>query len=177
MKIFLCLVIFCSLANNALGTSSDSRHSEYDEFDNTSSEYSISEYARKRSSFMEQFRVNTIRISAIAGTSVTLTCSIDLDDVMFSKSENYKIIWSRESVVSKDYEPLFLDDTRLVFDQRITANRFYINKITYNQLQWNLVINDLKETDNRNYICQLNRHPYDIYWLKRFMLNINGRIN
>ncbi len=92
MKPFLCLLIFCSLTNNALGTSSDSRHSEYDEFDNTSSEYSISEYARKRSSFMEQFRVNTIRISAIAGTSVTLTCSIDLDDVMFSKSENYKII-------------------------------------------------------------------------------------
>ena len=58
-------------------------------------------------------------MTALIDKSVTLTCSIDLDDKNFSKSANYKIIWSRESDNGKDYEPLALDDTRLIPDSRI----------------------------------------------------------
>ena len=103
---------------------------------------------------------------------MTLTCTINLDNITFFKSNNYKVIWSRESDNGKDYEPLFLDDSRLIFDQRIMANRFTLNRKSYDQLQWNLIINDLKLTDSNNYICQLNQPPYDQYWLRRFILNV-----
>lgn len=61
-----------------------------------------------------------------------------------------------------------------MFDPRITANRFIINSKEHNKLQWNLIIEDLDEIDNRKYICQLNQHPYDISWLKRFIVDIKG---
>jgi hypothetical protein len=121
-----------------------------------------------------QFKSNNIKVNSIIEKSVTLTCTINLDNITFFKANNYKIIWSRESDNGKDYEPLFLDDSRLIFDQRIIANRFTINKKSYDQLQWNLVINDLKLTDSNNYICQLNQPPYDQYWLRRFILNVFG---
>ncbi len=170
----LFLIILYSFANNALGSLREFRYLNIKEL-NKSSEYSISAHEDKRSGVIEEFRINTVIIDSVVGSSVTLSCSINLDDATFTKSRNYKIIWSRQSVVNKDYEPLFLDETRLVFDKRITANRFYINKIGNIELQWNLFINDLKESDNTIYICQLNQHPYEVYWLKKFRLNIYGR--
>ncbi len=85
-----------------------------------------------------------------------------------------KVIWSRESKVSKDFEPLAFDDTRLVSNQRINANRILVNKKPHDLIEWSLTIDNLELSDSNNYICQLNSWPYDIYWLKRFMLNVYG---
>ena len=85
-----------------------------------------------------------------------------------------KVIWSRESKVSKDFEPLAFDDTRLVSNQRINANRILVNKKPHDSIEWSLTIDNLELSDSNNYLCQLNSWPYDIYWLKRFMLNVYG---
>lgn len=53
--------------------------------------YSLSEFSVKRIEFLTKIRKNTITINAVKGNSVTLSCSIDLDDGNFSKSENYKV--------------------------------------------------------------------------------------
>ena len=85
-----------------------------------------------------------------------------------------KIIWSREVENGRDYEPLALDDTRLISDTRINPTRLVINKQSNDFIQWNLVINNLKLSDSNSYICQLNQKPYDIQWLKKFTLNVYG---
>lgn len=87
-KVFLCILIFLALDNHVV----ESLNSRNDQsMANSSNEYSMTEYDKKRSAFMEQFRINTERSSAIAGSSITFTCSIDLDDVRFLKSGNYKV--------------------------------------------------------------------------------------
>lgn len=87
------------------------------------------------------------------------------------------MIWSRESDNGKDYDPLALEVSRLVPDTRIIPTRLVINKPIYDQIQWSLVINNLKPSDTKSYICQLNRHPYNTFWLKRFMLNVYGKMS
>ena len=85
-----------------------------------------------------------------------------------------QVIWSRETKLSKDFEPLAFDDTRLVSNQRINANRLIVSKKPHDQIEWTLSIDNLELSDSNNYICQLNSWPYDVYWLKRFMLNVYG---
>ena len=85
-----------------------------------------------------------------------------------------QVIWSRETKLSKDFEPLAFDDTRLVSNQRINANRIIVSKKPHDLIEWTLSIDNLELSDSNNYICQLNSWPYDVYWLKRFMLNVYG---
>jgi len=42
-----------------------------------------------------QFKSNNIKVNSIIEKSVTLTCTINLDNITFFKANNYKIIWSR----------------------------------------------------------------------------------
>ena len=44
---------------------------------------------------LESIRKNNFRVTALAGKSVTLTCAIELNDVDFSKSGNYKVYLKR----------------------------------------------------------------------------------
>ena len=136
--------------------------------------FSSSSYSKKES-ILNSIKQNNHKIIALADKSVTLTCSIDLDDKNFSKSEDYKIIWSREIENGKDYEPLALDEIRLVSNARISSTRALITRQSHDRIEWTLVINGLKSSDTSNYICQLNRKPYDIYWLRRFMLSVYGK--
>lgn len=140
---------------------------------NNNSSSSSSSSSRK-DAILNAIKQNNHKIIALVDKSVTLTCSIDLDDKTFSKSQDYKIIWSREIDNGKDYEPLALDDNRLVANQRITPTRTMISNSQQNRIEWSLVISNVRPSDSSNYICQLNRKPYDIYWLKRFMLSVYG---
>ena len=45
----------------------------------------------KRSSIITEIRKNNVEVTAVYGKSITLTCSIDLDDKQFAKSGNYKV--------------------------------------------------------------------------------------
>ena len=45
----------------------------------------------KRSSIITEIRKNNVEVTAVNGKSITLTCSIDLDDKQFAKSGNYKV--------------------------------------------------------------------------------------
>ncbi len=85
-------------------------------------------------------------------------------------------MWSKELINADDYEPLFIDDTPLISDSRMNANRIIINKGNYQQIEWNLVIYNLQLNDSNFYICQLNVPPYDSHWLKRFQIEVYGII-
>ncbi|CAF1045685.1 unnamed protein product [Brachionus calyciflorus] len=128
----------------------------------------------KNAGFNQSYwKKNVVKVSALVGKSISLSCTIELDEIHFFKSDNYKIIWSREVEKEKDYEPLGLDDIRLLADDRIHLNRLTIPTNTYDQIKWTLTIDNLKISDSNNYICQLNKKPYDTLWLKKFNLNIN----
>ena len=119
-------------------------------------------------------RQSNVRVVGLVDKSVALTCSIELDDVHFPITANYKVIWSRESDKGRDFEPIALDDTRLVPNQRLQPSRIVIARRTRQQIQWTLVISSLVLNDTNNYICQLNRPPFDVFWLRRFMLSVYG---
>ncbi|RNA42448.1 amalgam-like isoform X2 [Brachionus plicatilis] len=116
---------------------------------------------------------NFVKVTSLVEKTVTFSCSIELDGIQFFKSENYKIIWSREDENGKDYEPLGLDDIRLIPDERLYFERIHVSTHTNEKIKWSLIINYLKQSDSRNYICQLNKKPYDTYWLQKFNLNVN----
>ena len=115
------------------------------------------------------------RMIALVGKSVTLTCAIEFDPKNVAKGHEFKLLWSRESKDSSDYDPLFLDEVRLSSDSRMTSTRVAISHPTHDRIQWSLVINKLNLDDGRNYICQLNVEPYDTHWLKRYLLVVNGK--
>lgn len=117
------------------------------------------------------------RMIALVGKSVTLSCAIEFDPASVVKGHEYKLLWSRESNDSSDYDPLFLDETRLSSDARMTSSRVAISKPTHDRIQWSLVIDKLRLEDSRNYICQLNVEPYDTHWLKRYLLVVNGEFS
>ena len=114
------------------------------------------------------------RMLALVGKSVTLTCAIEFDPKNVAKGHEFKLLWSRESKDSAEYDPLFLDETRLSSDSRMTSTRVSISHPTHDRIQWSLVIDKLRLEDSRNYICQLNIEPYDTHWLKRYLLVVNG---
>jgi hypothetical protein len=110
--------------------------------------------------------------------TTTLTCKINLDQLNFSTSGDYKILWSKELKNNDDYEPLYIDDVPLIHDSRILGNRFLINKSNQQQqIEWNLIIYNLKLNDSGHYICQLNVPPFDSQGLKRFHLEVYGMFN
>jgi hypothetical protein len=131
----------------------------------------------KKEAILNELRQSNHKLIALAGQSVTLTCSIDLSDEAknFSKIvKDHSVIWSKETENGKDYEPLALDDMHLMNDPRLDPHRIVFNKQDNNIIEWSLVINNLRLTDASYYICQLNHKPYDMYWLKRFMLDVYG---
>ena len=57
------------------------------------------------------------------------------------------------------------------------ANRFLINKSNQQQqIEWNLIIYNLKLNDSGHYICQLNVPPFDSQGLNRFHLEVYGML-
>ena len=118
--------------------------------------------------------INDVFLTSFIEQQVTLTCKINLDQLNFSTSGDYKILWSKELKNNDDYEPLYIDDTPLIHDSRILANRFLINKSNQQQIEWNLIIYNLKLNDSGHYVCQLNVPPYDSQGLKRFHLEVYG---
>jgi hypothetical protein len=61
---------------------------------NANSSASSSSAYSKKDAIMNAIKQNNHRVSALVGKSITLTCSIDLDDKNFSKSENYKVAFN-----------------------------------------------------------------------------------
>jgi hypothetical protein len=173
---FTCLIMNCIIdikvtrASYSLNSHSMSGGSSNHHYDKNNHHYNTNMYFSIET--MTKIRANNYKVSALMDKSVTLSCSIDLDDIDFPSNDNYKIIWSRKTRDGRDYEPLFLDDSRLTFDSRISANRLVIHKKSFEQIQWNLIIQDLNPSDSNSYICQLNKKPYDTYWLKRFVLTV-----
>ncbi len=72
---------------------------------------------------------------------------------------------------------MFIDDTPLVPDSRMIANRAIINKGNIEKIEWNLIIYNLQLNDSNFYICQLNVPPYDSHWLKRIRLEVYGKFS
>lgn len=58
----------------------------------------LSSLKKNSSSILSTMKNNSLKVSGLVDKSITLTCSIDLDDVNFSKSGNYKVNhWKKKS--------------------------------------------------------------------------------
>ncbi|XP_062579733.1 lachesin-like isoform X2 [Saccostrea cucullata] len=92
------------------------------------------------------FDVPITNVTAIAGETVTLPCSIkDLQE--------YKVMW-----LDHRLKTLTLETRRIIADERITIERPHIS-------DWNLFIHGVELSDAGKYMCQINTVPVKIKYV------------